>query len=177
MSSEQYRVVRTQRSELGRFAIRLDSISKDGKIYPYSYVEFKECVGVLPIIDGNICLIKQYRHSLKKELYEIPGGSIDKDESPIEAAIRELREETGFICDETNSLGFYYPSPGASNEKCYLFYALCGEKVKSELEPLELIKSVIVSLSEFEKIILQEKFFHSMGLVAWLRYKLEVNHD
>lgn len=168
-----YNVVDSERVELGRFAIQYDTIEEGGKEYPYSYVEFKECVGILPFVDDHILLINQYRHSLKKDVLEIPGGSLEKGEDPKACAIRELREETGYECKEIHSLGFFYPSPGASNEKCYLFYAVCGKHSDTQLEPLERINQVVVATGEFERLIRNNEFQHSMGIVAWMKYKLE----
>ena len=176
-SNEKFHIVGTERVELGRFAIRLDTIEKDGKQYPYSYVEFKECVAVLPFVDGNICLLKQYRHNLKQEVLEIPGGSVDLNELPQNAAIRELQEETGYECKGLHYLGCHFPSPGATTEKCHLYYAECGELKGSKLEPLEVIENVIVSKEKFEKMIMNGTFVHSLGLIAWLLYNLEGKHD
>lgn len=172
-TNEIFKIVGTERVELGRFAIKLDTIEKDERQYPYSYVEFKECVAILPLLEDSICLVKQYRHNLRQEVLEIPGGSIDFNELPENAAIRELQEETGYECKALHYLGSHFPSPGATTEKCHLFYAECGEFRGNHLEPLEVIENVVVSKDEFEKLIRKGSFVHSLGLIAWLLYKME----
>lgn len=77
----QYNIARTERAGLGRFTIRLDTIEKNGRQYPYSYVEGKDSVAVLAKYGRKYIFIRQYRHSVKKYLAEIPGGAIDGKES------------------------------------------------------------------------------------------------
>lgn len=61
------------------------------------YTDHPGAVAILPFLDErNIILVKQYRYPVGKITYEIPAGKLDRKESPIDCAIRELKEETGF---------------------------------------------------------------------------------
>lgn len=171
MKNELYSVVRTEETKLGRFCITKDFIEKEEKIFPYSFVHINQSVSILPFVNEHLLLIKQYRHSLKQWIYEIPGGEIDAGESPSAAAKREMEEETGYKIMELIDLGYYYPSPGSSDEKVYLFAAQCikGEH-GAKTEPLEYIECEFVTIMKFRQMLVNNQFMHGMGLVAWVKY-------
>ena len=81
----------------------------------------------------NVVLIKQYRYSVKKVLWELPAGTLHKDEEPLSSAKRELKEETGYLGNKWESLGVVYPLPGYSSEVLYFFRAT--ELIDDEPEP------------------------------------------
>lgn len=80
------------------------------------------CVAALKD-DGKLLLVKQYRFGIDEELIEFPAGLIDPNEDPKNTALRELREETGYMANQITSLGKLYLSPGYSNEITYLYFA------------------------------------------------------
>lgn len=75
----------------------------------YYVTYFGPRVGVVVVKDGRALLVRQYRFLINNESLEIPGGAVDNNESPEEAARRELFEETGIKCNEFNELVTYYP--------------------------------------------------------------------
>jgi len=79
-------------------------------------------VGIVAIVDNMLLMVRQYRYALAKETLEIPAGKIDKNEEPINCAIRELREETGYQGAMT-FLGAFNTSPGFVDEIIYLYLA------------------------------------------------------
>lgn len=171
MNREIYRVINTSSTELGRFSITLDTVEKDGKAYPYSYVIINRSVCILPIIKNQILLIKQYRHAIGKWLWEIPGGGTMEGDNLILSAKRELMEETGCEADTFIDLGYCYPSPGATTEICHMFAAQCRQVNAMQLEPLEMITTQIVTKREMDSLIERGEFTHSAGIVAWYKYK------
>lgn len=82
-------------------------------------------IGVLPIVEGKIGLIRAYRHPFGDYLWEIARGFVDAKETPIAAALRELREETGLSATEQSlkSLGALAPEPGVLDARILLFAA------------------------------------------------------
>jgi ADP-ribose pyrophosphatase len=81
-------------------------------------------VVILPVIDqDHVCLLRNHRWVVGETLWELPAGTLEPDESLETAARRELREETGYMADEWNYLGYLFASPGVLNEKLHLFIA------------------------------------------------------
>lgn len=96
---------------------------------------------ILPILpDGRVILIKTYRYAVGEHLYELPAGTIDPGETPINCAGRELMEETGYVASKLTRLSSFYSSPGVMTEKMHAYLATgllphAGEKdVGEEIE-------------------------------------------
>ena len=80
---------------------------------------------VIAAINDNdeICLLKQWRHAMQRNIWELPAGCLEPDESPLQTAKRELEEEAGVIADAWQDLGIICSSPGFSNEILHLYAA------------------------------------------------------
>lgn len=82
------------------------------------------CVAILAVRDDEqLALVCQYRHPLGQELLEVPAGLVDAGETPVQAAFRELEEETGYQAMSLEKLGVYYASPGFTDEVIHLYEA------------------------------------------------------
>jgi len=85
----------------------------------YEVVKRPEAVGIIALDGkGNIALVKQYRPAIGTWTWEIPAGLIDDGETPIETAVRELKEETGYehVPGSEEYLGYMYPTVGYADE-------------------------------------------------------------
>ena len=96
----------------------------DGKRTTREVVSHKEAAAVVAVNDkGEVLLVTQYRYPLRTDLTELPAGLIDEGESPLEAAKRELKEETGYEAERWELLASPYSSPGCHDEVIHIFAA------------------------------------------------------
>ena len=70
---------------------------------------------------GHVILVRQYRHSVRRDLWELPAGSLDPGESADAAAKRECEEEVGLVPHRVDKLGGLYPTPGYCDEEMIFF--------------------------------------------------------
>lgn len=97
----------------------------NGKSSTREYTVHHGAVCVLPLLEnGDVLLERQFRYAMGEVLTEIPAGKLDAiDEDPAEAALRELREETGAVAEELIPLGKFYPTCAYSTEVIHMFLA------------------------------------------------------
>lgn len=119
--------------------LRVDTVEMDGKKYTKrEIVEHAPVVCILALTeDNNILMVRQFRKAVDKELLELPAGFVEIDEEPVEAAKRELEEETGYYPHKCEYISEFYTSPGFCNEKVYLFFAEDLEKREQHLDDCE----------------------------------------
>ncbi len=143
----------------------------NGEVAVREYIRHAGGVGIVPVVDGNVILIRQFRISIERELIELPAGRLEPDEEPISCAARELEEEIGYRAGKLIPLASYFASVGNSNERMYLFLALDLEKTESRLEADERIREVLMSLETAkEKLTNQE--FEDLKTIIGLREAL-----
>ena len=106
----------------------------DGRInHEYYVLEYPDWVNIIAITkDGRIVMERQYRHALGNTCYELPCGVIEAGETPLEAAQRELLEETGFAGGEWQEWMTLSPNPATSTNLAHSFLAAGVEKVSGQ---------------------------------------------
>lgn len=131
-------------------SVRVDEVDVgEGVIAPREVVEHKPAVSILPIDgDGNVYLVRQYRHAVGQEMIEAPAGLIEEGETPEQAALRELREETGAI-GTVESLGIYVPTPGYCEEIIHLFLARVTSFGETDPDDDEFLQTIKLPFDEF----------------------------
>jgi ADP-ribose pyrophosphatase len=144
-----YDVVGSQTKYRGALInVRVDDVRmSDGSVVPREIVTHPGAVAIVALDDeGRIVLVNQYRPALGAQLDELPAGILDVDgESALDAAKRELAEETGLVADEWAVLVDLHPSPGISTEAVRVFLArgLSAAPDEHEREHEELTMTVI----------------------------------
>lgn len=128
--------------ESRKFRVARRSVEiRDGTKRSVDIIHHPGAVVVLPLLgDDEIVMIRNFRHSLGRELWELPAGTLDRPgESPEDAAIRELEEETGYRAASVRVLSEFHPSPGVMDEQIIAFVATGLRKTEQRLEPTERI--------------------------------------
>ncbi len=127
----------------------------NGKTVKQCWINHNPTVAIIAINEKNeLLLIKQYRNTVKKNLLEIPAGSLDgNEESPVICAQRELAEETGFKAKKLIKLFEGYLLPGYCNE--YMYFFLANNLIHAPLTPdeNEFIETMPVSFSKAKQLI------------------------
>jgi len=147
------------------FTARKDKCeTPDGKIIDeYFVVELPETVCAVAITEqGEVLMVKQYRHPIEETLIEIPGGFIDENESPEEAIKRELKEETGYEFSSIIYVGKIAANPGVLNNFTQLFLAQGGVKTSvQKLDKNEELTIEKISLAELKQLFLENKILQA----------------
>ncbi|CAN5303207.1 NUDIX hydrolase [soil metagenome] len=143
------------------FTARKDKCEKpDGKIVDaYYVVELPETACALPITEeGDVVLIKQYRHPVGEVILELPGGFIDGKETAETAMQRELMEETGYHFPDIKKVGNIAANPGVLSNYTGLFLARGGKITGVQnLDHNEEIEVVTMPFDQLKEMFLQNK--------------------
>lgn len=104
---------------------------------------------VVPVTDdGQVVLVRQYRHAIGGWLLEVPAGKLDPGEAPVDCARRETGEEVALSPRTLVALGSIFPTPGFADERIWLFLGTDLEPVPGGLEPDEVIEVMQVPMAE-----------------------------
>jgi len=136
----------------------------------YGLVKFKnQAIGILPIDkDNNIYLVGQFRYAIDEYTWEIPegGGALEAD--PLDAAKRELKEETGLVAETWTKLGRIHTSNSATNEEGFLFIAEDLNQLEAEPEDTEELQVKKVPLSQAVEMVMRSEITDSLSVCAIL---------
>lgn len=121
----------------------------NGRKTTFSIVEHPGAVAVVPVFgNGDVLLIKQFRPSIDREIYEIPAGTLEPGEKPLATAKREIVEETGFKAKTWRKLTSFYTAPGFCTELIHVYEARGLSPAHAEGDADEILRPVRVPLKE-----------------------------
>lgn len=137
----------------------------------YTRAKRKDYSTIVPFVsDNEILVIKSYRHLVNSYQIEAPSGYIENGETSIEAANRELKEETGYVANNIISLGSYTLDYTMFEQTGSLFvgYDLVNER-KQELGMMEIIETTILTIDEIKKLLSNGKILNASSIVAFYK--------
>ena len=151
---------------------------EEGKLAYREYVNHGGASCIIPIDEnGNIILIRQYRHPAREEVLEIPAGTLDKGEDPQECALRELEEETGYKAGSITFLTKFYTAIGFCNEILYLYLAKDLTPGTQNFDADEFVTIEKYTLDQALEKVLSGEIKDSKTLVAIMLYNEITNRD
>ena len=154
-----------------------DFLTPDGKKHKY-YILKRSDYYVVVIAKEDDCfyLIEQYRYTIKSKLLQVVAGAVEKGETLLQAAKKELKEEAGITAKKFRKLGWFYANYGVSNQKAYVFLAedlKLGEQKPDEIEKAGGIKRKKLKISEVKKLIKSGKIKDLDTLSAFCLFMLK----
>ncbi len=152
-----------------------DVLLPDGSQSTREIVEHNGGVGILPYDgQGNIYLVRQYRHPYGEVILEIPAGKIEQGEHPAVCGKRELKEETGITAAHWQDMGVVYPTPGYCTEKIYVFIATELTHGDTDFDQGEFVELVKMPLTQAIEMVMSGQIRDAKTQIALLKLKEEL---
>lgn len=164
-------------TKLFRLEVHQRTEETTGRTGTFFVLDAPDWINVVAITsDNKFILVEQFRHGTEKNEVELVGGLIESDEDPREAALRELREETGYVPSSSSRIeliGTVHPNPAFLTNRCHTYLVTgCIKEHDQSLDEHERIHVSEVTEAEFVAMIKSGKIDHSLVLNAYLWYQL-----
>jgi len=146
----------------------------NGYLATFEIIKHPGAALVIPFLSKDkIIMLRQLRPVVGNYIYELPAGTIDKGESPVECARREIVEETGYSAGSMKRLGEIYPVPGYSTEKIIIYEARNLKPCHRTLEKDEIIELKVLTRSAARCLfksgkIVDAKTIAALAFCGWL---------
>ncbi|MHB8152440.1 MAG: NUDIX hydrolase [Bacillati bacterium] len=153
------------------FSVRTDEVrGPDGRTMKLDIVGHRGSYGIIATADAGIVLVRQYRHPLRRMLWEIPAGTAERDEEMVSGALRELAEETGFHARRIRPLGWLAMTPGFCDEVLHFFWADDLQAGTQSLDEDEAIEVGVFSRKDARRLLHAGEIIDAKTVLAlqWL---------
>ncbi|MCR5664686.1 MAG: NUDIX hydrolase [Oscillospiraceae bacterium] len=159
--------------------VRLDRAELvNGKIVRREVVEHPGGVTILPVDENGVCsMVRQFRYPFGRMMLEAPAGKLEYGEDPLDCAVRELSEETGFRADRLVDLGACCTSPGFSSEVLHIYLALGLHPGNSHPDEDEFLNVEKIPLAELKRMVMNNEIDDAKTIVAVLKADAFLNHS
>ncbi len=149
------------------FTLKEDEVElPDGTEKNYTMLDIPDFAGVLPVIEDKFILIKNYRYPVDEMVLEIPAGLIEEGEEPLEAASRELEEETGYRLIESEKLVDYHPTASLNTQKAYLYLGKVERGGEIKRDPGEDMKLEMIPIDDVYRMLRNKEIKHPHTIIA-----------
>ncbi|NIK67632.1 MULTISPECIES: NUDIX hydrolase [unclassified Paenibacillus] len=156
--------------------LQVDTVAMpDGRTATREIVKHPGAAAVMALLDGKLLVVEQFRKPLEKFQIEIPAGKLDAGEDPMEAAARELEEETGYKSDSLKLVSAFFTSPGFADEKLYLYFAENVTSGTQHTDEDEYLQVEAITLEQAEAYIAEGRISDAktiLAVYAWKLYQL-----
>lgn len=144
----------------------------DGKLATFAVLDCPDWVNVVALTtSGELILIRQFRQGTDSVTLEIPGGMVDPGETPQQAAVRELLEETGYACSHCEPIGVVEPNPALQSNRCFTFLATgCVWTGDPSFDPTDGTEECILALvpaTEAGSLVQSGQITHALVVAAF----------
>lgn len=163
------------------FNVRIDTAisPRTGKAHDFYVIDTRDWATVIPLTPrSEVVMVRQFRHGVKEVTMETPGGLVEQGDTPLEAARRELLEETGYRANDLELLGELHPQPALFNNRFFVYLGRYVEEVapprQDEGEDLEVIQ---VPLRDIPGMIRRGEIRHALVLAAFQLFFLHAEEE
>ncbi len=155
-----------------RFRVeRVTQESADGSRHAKDIVRHPGAVTIVPLLDdGRLCFVEEYRVAVGERLVELPAGTLEPPEEPVQTALRELAEETGYRAAHIEHLATFCMSPGILDEKMYVYAASGLSAGDMALEAGEDIRVLLLTWEEALEMVRDGRIHDAKTVAALLYY-------
>jgi ADP-ribose pyrophosphatase len=144
----------------------------NGKKTRREYLSQPGACGVLAFVNKqSIVLVRQFRYAVNKTTFELPAGKMDKNETPQDCAVRELKEETGYSSGKIEKMLSFHPTTAFSNETLHIFKAFELIKGNSNPDDDEFVSAEIVDFRDALKMLAGGEIVDAKTIIALLYFE------
>lgn len=145
----------------------------DGAVEDFLILHVPDWVQIVPLLpDGRFVMVEQFRHGTRRVTIEFPAGIVEPGEAPVECAIRELEEETGYVAGSAEVIGRVDPNAALQDNELFLVVLRdCEPLGELNLDERERIRPRIVDPDEVDGLIERGEFRDAYGIIAWDFYR------
>ncbi|MFW5950811.1 MAG: NUDIX hydrolase [Gemmatimonadota bacterium] len=145
----------------------------DGAVHDFLVLAMPDWVQIVALLsDGRFVMVEQFRHGTRRVTLEFPAGIVESGETPLQCAVRELEEETGYVAGAGEVVGRVDPNAALQDNELFIVVLRdCEPTGEVRQDPRERIRTRIVDPDELDGLIERGEFRDAYGIIAWDFYR------
>lgn len=148
-----------------------DMVLPNGRRTSFNIVEHPGAVAIVPVhANGDVVLLRQFRPTIGREIYEIPAGTIERGEAPLATARREIIEETGLKASRWSKIAEFYTAPGFCTELMHVYLARGLSPAAAEGDADEVLRPVRMTIDSALRLIRARRIRDAKSIAGLLIY-------